>query len=89
MNHHQFGYGRRICQWMELVDTETITACGGIAWAFSLTKPAGYAHVPEVKSYTSLLITKPQPFDFVLKARSAEREKLIRANFISAKEQDP
>ena len=87
INHHQFGYGRRICQGMELVNAELITACASIAWSLDLTK-VGDAK-PDPKGYTSLLITKPEPFDFDLKPRSEAKAEQIYSMWRKAKKEDP
>nr|OQO15565.1 hypothetical protein B0A51_17650 [Rachicladosporium sp. CCFEE 5018] len=87
MNHHQFGFGRRICQGMELVDAELMTACGAIAWGLSLKKNDDL--VPHPKGYTSLLITKPEPFGFELKPRSEQRAEQIYSMWRTAKKEDP
>lgn len=86
-SHHQFGYGRRICQGMELVDAELTTACGAIAWGLSLESKGNTA--PEPTGYTSLLITKPLPFDFELKPRSEARAEEIYRLWRVAKKEDP
>jgi cytochrome P450 len=86
-SHHQFGYGRRICQGMELVDAELTTACGAIAWGLSLKSKS--KAVPEPTSYTSLLITKPLPFDLELKPRSEARAEQIYGAWRKAKKEDP
>jgi cytochrome P450 len=85
-SHHQFGYGRRICQGMELVDAELTTACGAIAWGLSLKSKS--KAVPEPTSYTSLLITKPLPFDLELKPRSEARAEQIYGLWRAAKKED-
>lgn len=38
INHHVFGYGRRICMGMEIVDYQLVTVLGSLAWAFNVTK---------------------------------------------------
>ena len=72
---------------MELVDAELTTACGAIAWGLSLTKKGDAA--PEPTGYTSLLITKPLPFDFELKPRSETRANEIYRLWREAKKDDP
>ncbi len=89
INHHQFGFGRRLCQGMDLVHAETITACGAIAWAYNLKKKTGDPSVPKEKGYTSLLITKPEAFDFELEFRSEKRGMLVRRLWEEAKNEDP
>jgi hypothetical protein len=86
-SHHQFVYGRRICQSMELVDAELTTACGAIAWALSLKSKGNAALEPT--NYTSLLITKPLPFDLELKPRSEARGEEIYRLWRTAEKEDP
>jgi cytochrome P450 len=38
INHHVFGYGRRNCLGMEIVDYQLVTIMGSLAWAFDVTK---------------------------------------------------
>ncbi len=38
INHHVFGYGRRICMGMEIVDYQLVTVLGSLAWAFDISK---------------------------------------------------
>ena len=38
INHHVFGYGRRNCLGMEIVDYQLVTIMGSLAWAFNVTK---------------------------------------------------
>lgn len=77
-NFTTFGYGRRICMGMDLVEQEFLVGMGGMAWAFDIAKKRDPAtgrpiHIP-AHDYTSLLISRPRPFQFNLKARSQERE---------------
>ncbi|KAH8678862.1 cytochrome P450 [Tricladium varicosporioides] len=79
-NYHQFGYGRRTCQGVEIVDQELFLVMAGLAWAFDIRKkkdPAGNEMVPDDLKYTSLLIAKPVKFDFDLTVRSEERRVAI------------
>lgn len=73
---------------MELVEAELMSACGAIAWGFDLKK-RDVESKPDPKGYTSLLIVKPEPFNFELKPRSEERVKLIYDNWRTAKAEDP
>ncbi|CAG8950772.1 hypothetical protein HYFRA_00002985 [Hymenoscyphus fraxineus] len=79
-NYHQFGFGRRTCQGVEIVDQELFLVMSGMAWAFTIQKKKDAAgnevEVPWNK-YTSLLIAKPDPFDFDMIVRSEEKRKTI------------
>lgn len=82
-NYHQFGYGRRTCQGVEIVDQELFIVMSGMAWAFNIQKKKD-ASGNEVKvpwnKYTSLLIAKPDPFEFDLTVRSEDKRKIIVEN---------
>ncbi|TVY85122.1 Cytochrome P450 monooxygenase psoD [Lachnellula suecica] len=79
-NYHQFGYGRRVCQGVEIVDQELFLVMAGMAWAFNIRKKRDVfgkeIDVPDNK-YTSLLIAKPEKFDFDLLVRGEERRRVI------------
>lgn len=79
-NYHQFGYGRRTCQGVEIVDQELFLVMAGLAWAFDIRKKkdsAGNEIIPDDLKYTSLLIAKPAKFDFDLTVRGEERRAAI------------
>jgi Cytochrome P450 len=76
-NHHQFGFGRRVCQGQDLVETELCLMIGAMAWACTASKKrtVGGIEIPVPWiEYTSLLIAKPEKFLFDLKPRSPERQ---------------
>lgn len=82
MGHHQFGFGRRVCQGQELVDAEMMTLCSAVIWAFSLERAYdvdGKAIPIKAYDYSTLLISRPLQFAFECKPRSAEkREQIVR-----------
>ena len=74
-----------MCQGVDLVEAELLVGIGGMAWAFSIGKKRDAAtgravDVPD-HDYTSLLISRPRPFDFDLRARSEERGGAVRDNW--------
>lgn len=77
-----FGYGRRVCQGVDLVEAELLVGIGGMAWAFWIGRKRDALTGAEVEvprhDFTSLLISRPRPFGFELGARSQEREGLVR-----------
>jgi hypothetical protein len=79
-NYHQFGYGRRVCQGIGVVEQELFLVMGGMAWAFDIRKKKDEfgkeIHVPFDK-YTSLLIAKPEKFTFEMKIISEERRAMV------------
>ncbi len=84
----QFGFGRRTCQGIPLVEQDLYLAMGGMAWAFNILKKkrADGSDVPvHWNDYTSLLIAKPVPFEFDATVRSEEKEGLLRLMWESGK----
>lgn len=85
-----FGYGRRVCQGVDLVEAELLVGIGGMAWAFHIAKKTDElgreVDVPE-HDYTSLLISRPRPFGFELGARSEERGSFVRENWRRIREE--
>jgi hypothetical protein len=78
--YHQFGYGRRVCQGVDIVEQELFLAMGGIAWAFEISKKKdelGNEIVVPLDKYTSLLIAKPKRFDFDLRPRTEEKKSML------------
>lgn len=87
--YHQFGFGRRLCQGVELVEANLLCAVGGIAWAFTLSRKRDEHGRPAPipwKEYSPHLITKPVPFAFDLKARSERRRQQVIENWAEAQE---
>jgi hypothetical protein len=76
----QFGFGRRTCQGVDIVEQELFLTMGGLAWAFDIGKKkddrGGEIEVPLAK-YTSLLIAKPEKFEFALTPVSDERLQMV------------
>lgn len=75
-NYHQFGYGRRICQGVEIVEQELFLVMGGMAWAFDfrnkIDKSGQKIQIPW-NNFTSLLIAKPEKFEFEMRMNSDEK----------------
>ncbi|ORY59181.1 cytochrome P450 [Pseudomassariella vexata] len=69
----QFGFGRRTCQGVPIVEQDLFLAMGGMAWAFNITKKfrADGTEIPvHWNEYSPLLIAKPAPFEFDARPRS-------------------
>jgi len=70
----QFGFGRRTCQGIPIVEQDLFMTIGGMAWAFDIRKrrnPAtGEEQAVHWNEYTPLLIAKPMPFQFDAVPRS-------------------
>ncbi len=77
----QFGFGRRTCQGVPVVEQDLFMSMGGMAWAFTVGWArrsramvlALIATLSEWNKFTPLLIAKPEPFPFNLYPRSYSR----------------
>ncbi|TKA82463.1 hypothetical protein B0A49_00063 [Cryomyces minteri] len=90
-NFTTFGYGRCICQGMGLVEAEFFVGIGGMAWAANISKKRdalGREIAVPAHDYTSLLISRPRPFQFDLKPRTEKREQQVWDNYFAAKRQE-
>ncbi|KAI0015031.1 cytochrome P450 [Xylariomycetidae sp. FL0641] len=82
----QFGFGRRTCQGVPIVEQDLFLAMGGTAWALTLRPRPG---VPvHWDAYTPLLIAKPAPFAFDAVVRSEEKRGLLRQMWEAGKGED-
>ncbi|KAH7381516.1 cytochrome P450 [Pyrenochaeta sp. MPI-SDFR-AT-0127] len=79
-NFTTFGYGRRLCMGMDLVEQEFFVAMGAMAWACCIEKKRDELgreiHVPE-HEYSTYLISRPKAFAFNLVPRSEKKVRLI------------
>lgn len=92
-NFTTFGYGRRICMGMDLVENEFFVAMGAMAWACTISKKRDRdgreIHVPH-HEYSTYLISRPKKFAFELKPRSEKRRTQVQEFWSNAiKELDP
>ncbi|KAI2642949.1 cytochrome P450 2C3 [Xylaria nigripes] len=73
----QFGFGRRTCQGIPLVEQDLYLAMGGMAWAFKICKKRrDGTEVPvHWNDFTPLLIAKPTPFEFEAVVRGGEEKR--------------
>ncbi|KAK4152090.1 hypothetical protein C8A00DRAFT_35217 [Chaetomidium leptoderma] len=87
----QFGFGRRTCQGVPIVEQDLFLTMGGMAWAFDIRKkrdPATGAEIPvHWNDYTPLLIAKPAWFPFDAVPRSPEKVGRMREMYVAAREQ--
>ncbi|KAK3358178.1 cytochrome P450 [Lasiosphaeria hispida] len=84
----QFGFGRRTCQGIPIVEQDLFLTMGGMAWAFDILKKRDAAgnEVPvHWLDYTPLLIAKPEEFPFDATPRSEAKMELMREMYESAK----
>ncbi|KAI1384373.1 cytochrome P450 [Hypoxylon trugodes] len=87
----QFGFGRRTCQGIPIVDQDLFLAMGGMAWAFDIRKKrrADGSEVPvHWNDFTPLLIAKPAPFEFDAVIRNEEIEAVITRMWETGKGED-
>ncbi|KAK2067094.1 hypothetical protein P8C59_000858 [Phyllachora maydis] len=86
----QFGFGRRTCQGLPIVEQDLYLAMGGMAWAFTLRKkrdPVTGRDVPvHWNNYTALLIAKPEPFVFDALPRDEDKMALMSVMYEFAKD---
>jgi Cytochrome P450 len=86
----QFGFGRRTCQGVPIVEQDLFLTIGGMAWAFTIQKkvdPATGKQIPvHWNDYTSLLIAKPCKFDFDAVPRDEHRMAEMKSMFDGARE---
>ncbi|KAL2130751.1 hypothetical protein VTI74DRAFT_5989 [Chaetomium olivicolor] len=87
----QFGFGRRTCQGVPIVEQDLFLTMGGMAWAFDIRKkrdPATGAEMPvHWNDYTPLLIAKPTKFPFDAVPRSPEKVLHMRDMYEAAREE--
>lgn len=88
-----FGYGRRVCLGMDLLENQLFVAMGAMAWSSTMTKKKDLdgreIHVPS-HDYTPYFISQPKKFAFDVRPRTDGRKvelQQIYAN--SLKEMDP
>lgn len=91
--YSQFGFGRRTCQGIPIVEQDLFLTMGGMAWAFDIRKrrdPATGEEIPvHWNSFTPLLIAKPVKFAFDAVPRGGEPKlEMLRAMWEAAKEED-
>lgn len=86
----QFGFGRRTCQGIPIVEQDLFLTMGGMAWAFTITKktnPITGKDMPvHWNDYTPLLIAKPCRFPFDAIPRSEQKVKKMREMYDEATE---
>jgi len=78
--HSQFGYGRRVCMGVDIVNHELFLVCGALAWAYNMRKKRdenGRGIELNDEDYSNLLISKPVPFVFDLTVRDELKRKSI------------
>lgn len=82
--YSQFGFGRRTCQGVDIVEQELFLVMGGLAWAFDIRKKKskfGYEVPVPMDKYTSLLIAKPEKMAFEMKPVSQDRVQMIEKDW--------
>ncbi|KAJ4399018.1 hypothetical protein N0V85_006137 [Neurospora sp. IMI 360204] len=86
----QFGFGRRTCQGVPIVEQDLFLTMGGMAWAFTITKktdPLTGRKLPvHWNDYTPLLIAKPCRFPFDAHPRDEGKLKKMREMYDEAVE---
>ncbi|KAK3681758.1 cytochrome P450 [Podospora appendiculata] len=88
--HSQFGFGRRVCQGVPIVEQDLFLTMGGLAWAFDVRKRrdgSGNEVPVHWNDYSPLLISKPARFAFDAVPRSEEKVSVMRELFEEAREE--
>lgn len=87
----QFGFGRRTCQGIPVVEQDLFLTMGGLAWAFDIRKKrdrvTGEEQPVHWNDYTPLLIAKPARFPFDALPRSREKVVRMREMYEAARDQ--
>ncbi|KAJ4290041.1 hypothetical protein N0V88_006844 [Collariella sp. IMI 366227] len=86
----QFGFGRRTCQGVPVVEQDLFLVMGGMAWAFDVRKKrvsSGKRARVHWNNYTPLLIAKPSAFPFHAAVRSSEKAAEMRWMFKTGREE--
>lgn len=82
---HSFGYGRRKCLGMDIVDDELFVSGAGVLWAFKMAQavcPVTGEKVPiDTQATNSHVILEPSDYKMRFDIRSEERRKQVLANF--------
>ncbi|KAI1818858.1 cytochrome P450 [Poronia punctata] len=89
--YSQFGFGRRTCQGLPLVEQDLYLAMGGLAWAFNIVKKrtsGGEEVAVPWNEYTPLLIAKPVPFEFEARVRDEAVRKELGAMWYQGRGED-
>ena len=89
--YSQFGFGRRTCQGVPIVEQDLFLTMGGLAWAFDIKKrrDENGMEIPiHWNNYTPLLIAKPVRFSFDVVPRTEDKNSLLKSMFESAKEDE-
>ncbi|KAL2264183.1 hypothetical protein VTK26DRAFT_889 [Humicola hyalothermophila] len=88
--YSQFGFGRRTCQGIPIVEQDLFLTMGGMAWAFDIRKQRDPRTGDEVpvhwNDYTPLLIAKPMRFAFDAVPRSRQKVDIMRTMFEAARD---
>ncbi|KAB5523139.1 cytochrome P450 [Coniochaeta sp. 2T2.1] len=83
--YSQFGFGRRTCQGLPIVEQDLFLTMGGMAWALNIRKKRDAATGKEIPvhwdDYTPLLIAKPVKFQFEALVRDSEKTRLVTEMF--------
>ncbi|KAK0631150.1 cytochrome P450 [Bombardia bombarda] len=88
----QFGFGRRTCQGIPIVEQDLFLAMGGVAWALDIRKKRDPITGAEMhvhwNDYTPLLIAKPTKFPFDALPRSEDKTMRMREMYEDTREDE-
>lgn len=88
--HSQFGYGRRVCMGVDIVNHELFLVCGALAWAYNLKKTDSNGQEVQLNDmdYSNLLISKPSVFALDLTVRNEAKKEKITSMWETAERED-
>lgn len=82
---HSFGYGRRKCLGMDIVDDELLVTAAGVLWAFNMsqaTDPVTGQKVPiDTQATNSHVILEPNCYKMHFSVRSEEKRAQLMKNY--------
>lgn len=82
---HSFGYGRRKCLGMDIVDIELFVTAASVLWAFNMSQAVDGVTGEKVSidSYAtnSHVILEPDPYQMQFDVRGARKRALVTANY--------
>lgn len=82
---HSFGYGRRKCLGMDIVDDELLVTGASVLWAFQMAQavcPVTGEKVPiDTQATNSHVILEPSDYKMRFDIRSEERRVQVMKNF--------
>lgn len=87
-DHYGFGAGRRLCPGVHLAERNMWRIAAKLLWAFEFSEPVdpetGAVRPIDDEDYYAGILQAPNPFKVVIKPRSAEHVRVIKAEMADA-----